>query len=230
MKAFLWMIVTAAIGLVSPVIAADMPVKAPLYTPPVAAQSWTGFYVSIDGGPNLGSFNPLFGTGPEATTVNLDDNSWFVGGNMRYLFQSGGLVIGPELGIQYWGIKGKSDIAVSQEAVATLQQKVDWIVYANVLAGISPFTNTLLYVTGGAAWAHSKTTAVDLGDINVALTQTAMGWNAGAGIAFKLNETVGLGLQYTHFDFGTPEAIALLGGTKSMTVDQIKGAVSFKLN
>ena len=115
-------------------------------------------------------------------------------------------------------------------AADTLQQKIDWIVYANALVGISPFTNTLLYVTGGAAWAHSKTAAVDLGDINVALTQTAMGWNAGAGLAIRLNETVSMGLQYTHFDFGTPEAIALLDGSKSMTVDQIKGVVSFKLN
>src|SRR5882672_10828667 len=85
--------------------AADMAVKARPLAPVPAVDSWQGFYFGLHGGQNLGAFSPIFGTGTTATEVNLDDNSWFVGGHAGYLLQSGAVVFGPELGVQYWSLK-----------------------------------------------------------------------------------------------------------------------------
>lgn len=242
MKAFLWMIVTAAIGLVSPAIAADMPVKAPLYTPPVAAQSWTGFYLSLEGGWNLGKFSPFCGAvcGPEGTTVNLDDNSGFVGGSMRYLFQSGTFVVGPEAGIQYWGFKSKADLVPAgvETPAVTLQQKIDFVAYLGARIGWTPFDRTLIFLNGGAAWGHAKG-QIDLATIttiDTSFSQSLTGWYIGGGLEFKISENVVFGGEYRHLDFGNVQsanpvfALVGIGSSTKLTTDQAMGRISFKLN
>jgi outer membrane immunogenic protein len=219
-----------------PAFAADMPVKAPYIAQPVPVVGWQGLYVGIHGGENLGSFNPVFGTGVEATAINLDDNSPFVGGHIYYLAQLGGLIIGPELGLEYWGFKKQAELAPAgaETPAVLLQQKVDWVVYANLRAGFSPLPSAYIYVTGGAVWAHAQGEVVNLAQLNTAFTQSVMGWNAGVGLDYKLAERIILGIRYTHFDFGTIQPVNPLFSTiispDKMTVDQIRGSLSVRLN
>lgn len=219
--------------------AADMPLKAAPYAPP-AAWSWTGFYAGIDGGYNLGKFSPFCGArcGPEGTTVNLDDNSAFVGGSMRYLFQSGGLVIGPEAGVQWWGFKSQAELVPAgvETPAILLQQKIDWVAYLGARVGLSPFERTLIYLDGGAAWAHAKGQMINLAAIDTSFSQGLMGWYIGGGLEFKLTDTIVVGGEFRHYDFGTVQSanpalsLALGGLTDKLTTDQAMGRISFKLN
>jgi len=239
MKALL---VAIALGLASPAIAADMPVKASVYTPPVAVQSWTGFYLSLEGGWNLGKFSPFCGAtcGPEGTTVNLDDNSAFVGGSMRYLIQPGNgiLVFGPEAGVQWWGFKSQAELVPAgvETPAVLLQQKIDWVAYLGARVGLSPFERTLIYVNGGAAWAHTKGALINLAAIDTSFSQGLMGWYIGGGLEFKITDTIVIGGEFRHYDFGTVQSanpalsLALGGLSDKLTTNQAMGRVSFKLN
>jgi outer membrane immunogenic protein len=202
--------------------AADMPAKAPYQRPTVVENDWHGFYVGINGGYNLGKFNPVFGTGEDTTKVDLSDNSPFVGGHTGYLFQTGAFVIGVEGGLQYWNWKA------SDPNIATFQQQIDWVAYANLRAGLTPFNGMLLYVTGGAAWAHSKSSITDVADLGA---NTLMGWNVGLGTEFKLNNDWLIGAEYRHYDFGKASpAPILVGFTGNLTNDQILGRITRRFN
>ena len=123
MRLFLSLLLLAAASTLAQ--AADL--RRPAAPATVVEYGWQGLYAGVNGGANLGSFSPVFGTGDEAKTVNLDDNSAFVGGHIGYLVQSGGLVIGPELGLQYWGFKSEGQVIAANPEVESpavlLQQK-----------------------------------------------------------------------------------------------------------
>ena len=228
----------ASIGLQA--IAADLPARPRLAEQPplIVVNDWRGFYVGIDAGANLGSFNPLFGAGTVLeTSVNLDDNSAFVGGYVGYLAQISSVVIGPEVGLQYWGFKSKGDTGLINQVTEDpllLQQKIDWVFYANLRLGITPIPSTLLYITGGAAVAHTRGEIINLATIDTSFEQSALGWNAGIGLEFKFSERVTIGAQYTHFDFGNvspanPTLLTVVSPDK-LTVDQAKARITLRLN
>jgi outer membrane immunogenic protein len=242
---FLLAIVLGAFGTAA--FAADMPLKAPRAAP-VVVDGWQGLYVGIQGGENLGSYNPLFGVGDVATKVNLDDNAPFVGAHIGYLFGDT-IYFGPELGVQYWNFKKKGDLvagtpeippseelpAIAATPAVQLQQTIDWMVYANVRVGASLIPNTLIYVTGGAAWAHVRGEILNGGTLGAlsAFDQGVLGWNVGAGLEFKLGPNLVLGAEYRHMDFGKVSpanpALALIGlAPAALTVDQAMGRLSWR--
>jgi outer membrane immunogenic protein len=227
--------IVVALGAITTARAADMPVrKAPVYAAPVATPSWQGFYVSIDGGWNLGKFSPVFGTRDiEATAINLDDNSAFVGGSMRYLFQTGSFVIGPELGLQWWGFKSQAELVPAGEGTAAvlLQSKIDWLAYAGARAGLTPFQGTLIYLSGGVAWAHQKGETINLAKLDAISAQSLTGWYIGAGLEFRITDNVTFGGEYRHLNFGDVQPIVAVGvPTDKLTIDQALARLSFKLN
>lgn len=234
-----------AVAFSTAAIAADMPLKAAPYQAQ-AAWNWSGFYASVEGGWNLGKFNPVFGGGElDSTAVNLDDNSAFVGGSLRFLHQTGMFVFGAEGGIQWWGFKSQAElvqaIPASEESPAVtavlLQSKIDWLAYVGGRLGISPFANnsTLLYVGGGAAFGHLKGTLVNVGDLNAAVTQSITGWYIGGGLDFRITDNIIFGGEYRHIDFGDVNALGAIGvligaGNARLTTDQAMGRITFKLN
>lgn len=216
--------------------AADMPVKAPARLAPApVVDSWQGFYFGIDGGQNLGSFSPVFGTGATATTVNLDDNSWFVGGHAGYLLQSGMFVFGPEIGVQYWDFKSRGQLApaVGAAPAVLLQERVDFVAYANMRVGLA-LSSVYVYATGGAAWAHVKGEVINLTSLDTVNEQSLLGWNVGVGAEYKITPSIVLGAEYRHYDFGKVQSInptvALALGVKgdALTTDQVMGRLSFR--
>src|SRR5882762_10983239 len=93
-----------ACALSTPSLAADLSAR-PRLASPVVDVGWSGFYLGLGVGQNLGSFSPFCRVcGPTGTEVNLDDNSWMFGGHMGYLIQPAGgiIVFGAEIGIQNW--------------------------------------------------------------------------------------------------------------------------------
>lgn len=212
------LLLTALLLTAPAAFAADMPLKAP--SPAVVGQinSWTGFYVGIQGGENLGSFSLVAGD----TKINLDDNSLLVGGQMGYLHQFGGLVIGPEIGFQYLGLKGENQVIEE----TTLQQKLDWIFYAGARAGL-PIGNLMPFIGGGAAWAHAKGAVTDVPQLS--LSSAPLGYYIEGGLAFRITQQWSVEGVYRHNDFGNVTSIVGLPPS-AMRVDQIMGRLNVKLN
>jgi|SRR5882672_6333831 len=229
-----------------PASAADLPAR-PRLANPMADVGWSGFYLGLDVGQNLGAFSPFCrACGPTGTEVNLDDNSWMFGGHMGYLIQPAGgiIVFGAEIGIQNWSQKAKSDtppIVVLPATLITngLQTKVDWAAYVNARIGITPFPNTLIYLTGGPAWAHVKTDVsalINLNNLDTSNEQSLFGLNIGGGVEFKVGEYFVFGGEYKHYDFGKVAAanptfnLMGIGSSDRLTVDQAVFRLSYRVH
>jgi outer membrane immunogenic protein len=206
--------------------AADLPARPaqPRAAAPAVVQekAWQGFYVGLNGGMNLGKFNPVFGEDKE---VDLKDNSWLVGGHMGYLAQVGSVVVGPEIGIQYWGLKSEAPTPLDDKVL--LQQKIDWAAYAGARVGLALNEYFMPYVGGGVTWGHIKGQVVDVPASVV--SGGATGWYVAGGAELRLAKDTTLGVEYRHMDFGD-QVPALLLPADRLTIDQVVGRLSFRLN
>lgn len=235
-RKFLFLLLAVCLPMAS-AIAADLPAKARVASP-VAPWSWSGMDIGLEGGMNLGRFSPFCRIcGEVGTEVNLDDNNWFVGGHLGYLYQTGNLVLGPEIGVQYWGFKAKADLVLASTISPTLQTKVDWVAYANVRAGIAITPTVLVYLTGGPAWAHVKGDAnLNIVNLDTSSEQSVFGLNIGGGVTFRISEYVSFGGEYRHYDFGKVTAanpvlnLMGIGSSDRLTVDQAMARLSYHLN
>jgi outer membrane immunogenic protein len=201
--------VAALIG--TPVLAADMAVKArPV---PVTIYSWTGFYVGIVGGYATGPAHadptgilPLIGAYPVDFTVS----GGFIGGQLGYDYQlSNRLVFGVVADIAWADLNGKACAEVTAGRCTGAPRdsyamgKVKWLATARGRVGVVVGDNGLLYATGGAAFAGTRAedTFID-GVNNITADATLYGWTVGVGGQYKLTSSVSLGLEYLYADFG----------------------------
>jgi outer membrane immunogenic protein len=179
-KIFIGGAALAALALSVPAMAADLPVKAPVYKAPVEVPyDWTGFYVGLNGGYSWGRSATDFtvaGVTVLSTTQNL--NGWVFGGQAGYNWQFNRIwLFGLEGDIQASGQKGTlafptgtiGPICPGPAAVAlpctttvttgTFEQKLPWFGTARARFGFLPGDRVLLYVTGGLAFGEVETDA-----------------------------------------------------------------------
>ena len=167
--------------------AADLPVKAPQMTP-APAWNWTGFYI----GGHLGAAwqrasttgTYLDGTTPRPFTNSTDHTGFAGGGQIGYNWQSGMFVYGLEADIT--ALSG-SDTASQQvvDATVTSTNKIDWIGTVRGRLGVTIAGNTLVYATGGFAYAQVKNTHTETNGARLATWQDdsiRTGYAVGGGI------------------------------------------------
>jgi len=167
----------AAIGFVAlvsiigtPVLAADMAVKAP--PPPVLVDSWTGFYVGANVGGGWGR-QSVYNTPNDPLVVSLFE---FGGAPPPASFTSSGILGGVQVGYNRqvngrWligfetdfdgsGIKGSGSTSGTYAPyfmapfIAPVQERVDWFGTVRARLGFLPTNNFLLYGTAGFAYGR----------------------------------------------------------------------------
>jgi outer membrane immunogenic protein len=171
--AFLALAVTSA-------VAADMPVKAPVYKAPVIVPyNWTGFYVGGNAGYSWGDWDASSNEiiyNSESRTANPKVDGWLVGLQAGYNLQSGAWVFGLEGDIQITGEKGSQGLSDpgappiifnppddflpgppgAGPAAFTHEWKFPWFGTVRGRLGVLPAERWLLYVTGGLAFGEAE--------------------------------------------------------------------------
>jgi outer membrane immunogenic protein len=194
--------------------AADLPVKAPIYkAPAVIPFSWTGCYL----GAHIG-----YGWGQKHDTDNLASD-WFLGQPVdvdtdgvlgggqvgcNYQFTSN-FVIGIEGTLSAAGLDGSTTVTSPPVSVVA-HVKTDWLATLAARLGYS-FDRSLLYVKGGAAWAHDKYSGdwtfgvVGVNGISgsVSATETRTGWLIGVGWEYAFTNNWSAKVEYDYMNFGT---------------------------
>jgi outer membrane immunogenic protein len=98
------------LGLISPALGADLPMKAPPVATPL--YDWSGLYVGVFGGGGWGNHNIINGTGtatPFANyTATYPSQGGLAGGEAGYNVQSGNVVVGIEATGFWSDIKGST--------------------------------------------------------------------------------------------------------------------------
>jgi outer membrane immunogenic protein len=187
--------------LAQPASAADMAVKAPIA--PIAAPSWTGFYVGVVGGYGAGNqaTNFVFAgiTGLPGTPVEVrpDGRGGLFGIEAGYNHQIGRALLGIEGDIDYAHISGSAtSVSPNGFFMAPTTQSIKSLGTVRGRVGFLANDNLLLYGTGGVAFGRvGMTTAfIPTGILGGNCVNSSCG--AGAASSTKAGPAVGAGVEY----------------------------------
>jgi outer membrane immunogenic protein len=193
------------LGLMSPALSADLPMKAgPAVTP---LYDWSGFYVGVFGGGGMGNHNYNNGTPTNYANylINYDSTGGIGGGEIGYNVQSGMIVAGVEADGFWSGIKG-SDIAAFNAGTLPIAGVVDgtnlrWGGTFRARGGIA-VDRLLLFFTGGWAYGDLVHTSTAIGFPVDQFTSNRSGLTAGGGIAYAVTNNLIGKFEYRYYDFG----------------------------
>jgi outer membrane immunogenic protein len=240
-------LVSAAVAslLATPVMAADLPVKAPAYNaPPAPMFTWTGCYVGINGGGiRNGSTLTTYDNTPglnsylqAALTADHDftNTAGTAGGQAGCNLQSDKWVFGVEGDANWSGLNqtlftafpnvpaGPGNIGFDSRN-ETLSQSVDWFATIRGRAGFVFQQPLLLYATAGVAFGKVNS-SLNVQDTLVPANtwlgsgnSTRGGWTAGAGAEYALVGNWSAKLEYLYVDLGTFTVSASIPGSPTQT-------------
>jgi outer membrane immunogenic protein len=188
--------IAALIG--TPVLAADMAMKAP---PPARASdpgyNWSGFYFGVNGGgawATTSDSNAFFA----ATTGNFHINGGILGGQAGYNWElPSRWVLGIESDFDGSIVKGSTSAGLCTGVVCTSENT--WLGTTRARVGYDAGA-WLPYATGGVAYGnvHIQDSA---GAVHAGTTRA--GWTAGAGIEYAFTKNVSARVEYLYVDLGS---------------------------
>jgi outer membrane immunogenic protein len=171
--------------------------------------SWSGLYI----GGHLG-----YGwSDVDLGSVSQDGEGGLAGGQIGYNLQSGRFVFGVEADISGTLVDGSQ---------ACCRHEINWLASARGRAGMTINGNrTLLYATGGAAWAD-----IDYaGPGGDGFSKTHYGWVAGGGVEHMLTQNLSARVEYLHYSFD--DATGTVGGISANvepTLDTVRAGLNLK--
>lgn len=184
---FLSLAAAAAMSILASVniAAAEAPVK------------WTGWYFGLQGGWAKASAAQT-NTNSNVSNGYYDQSGWLAGGTAGYNWQFTNWVFGVETDLAWAGIKGQeTDCGTSHNQTCPTEIRAFGTLRGR--AGMLVWPNTLIYATGGLAYAeihaYKESVAVTGGD------DWRAGWTLGGGaeVMFMPNWSVKAEYLYTNF-------------------------------
>ena len=200
---------TASLGimaLMSPALAADLPLKAPSAT--ASVYDWTGVYVGAFGGVGYGNHNVNNATGQAVPfadfTANYTSTGGVAGGEVGYNWQSGSLAVGVAGNLAWTGIKGSDANQFNAGAfpgvAAVDADNLRWT--GALLASVGYAVDRwLLYFDGGYAFGDIQHTNTPLIGPVDRFNVTGNGLTGGAGIAYAVTNNVIAKFDYRYTSF-----------------------------
>jgi outer membrane immunogenic protein len=212
MKRYLFASAAITALIVTPALAADMPLKA---APPPPAWTWTGCYIGGNAGAGWTNQNQnridvisLAGVvSPSPVPYGSETDSGVVGGGQvgcDYQF-GGGFVIGIQGQFDWGDLRGSHPSGFPfggfnmNDTTRSFQTLTGRLGYA--------FTPGLLaYAKGGAAWVQNSDTLIGVGPpsfLSESASWTASGYTVGGGLEWRLAPTWSVFAEYNYMNFGT---------------------------
>jgi outer membrane immunogenic protein len=205
----------------APAIAADMPVKAPVYkAAPAPLYDWSGFYIGGHAGyawarSQEGNDPPIINglyvgatcaiVGPALTSGTDCEHklSGFIGGGQAgYNWQTGNWVFGAEASFSGADLSGTETINFGA-GPNTFATKIKSLLLATGRLGYA-WDRTLLYGKAGYAGGSVRFTETGIpGGDTATTTSWHNGWAVGGGIEYALTPNWILGAEYNFADLGS---------------------------
>lgn len=241
-----------------PAAAADLPVKAPAHA---HTMSWTGCYVGLNaGGAASGSdFTTSVDSGTHlvdpadlatagATGTGSSNDAGFIGGVQAGCnYQTGIFVAGIEGDWDYLRshptFNNPNGVLTRGDTQATTQSlRTDSLATIRPRLGIAS-DRSLIYATGGVAFARVKYTQTYLDTLNAAAgtataSSTLVGWTAGAGWEWAWTDQISVKTEYLFAKFPTFNALGTIvdnaGGTNTLhgsanlTIQTVRLGVNYR--
>jgi outer membrane immunogenic protein len=229
-------------GFMATAFAADLgtPAPAPVYTkaPPLQIFSWSGFYIGADVGGAWArqdvTSSPSVATNQAPSAATLNGSSVLAGAYAGYNWQvAPSWVVGLEGDFSWTHL---NDSATAPNLFAdgtpvgsggvTWSHDVKWLATARARLGYTIMPTTLVYATGGAAWAGTDYAATDAFaggcpncDVASPFSTTHMGWVAGAGLEWAFNRNWLVRAEYLYYRIEDASATATFPTNSSSVVN-----------
>lgn len=190
----------AGIALTQIASAADLPRKAPAYTPPV--YNWTGFYIGGNVGGAFSSTDWTLFSAVNSESFSQDTSSWIAGGQVGYLYQFlPNWVAGVEVSWSGTNLEHTS-LSVLNDDRSRESKITDFLLVTARLGYAS--NNWLGYIKGGYANANVKfnTWVTSTGQTTTTSSDRDGGWTAGAGFEYGLSPNITAGVEYNFARIG----------------------------
>ncbi|MCX8568772.1 MULTISPECIES: outer membrane protein [Hyphomicrobiales] len=189
------------------------------------AYDWSGLHVGVHGGIGGGTFDNSYiietEVGPIGYYVSDRAFGGFGGFQVGYNRQfASNWVAGVEADLSLSEIKAEhSESTEGFSSRYTVQ--VDWFGTVRGRLGYAE-ENVLFYGTGGAAYGKISYSDSDSDGFSEALSDTNLGWTAGAGVEYGITDNVTLKTEYLYVDLGS-----LKGTNLIFTGDRIEMDTAF---
>ena len=228
--AFAAALAAASAAFAPPVVAADLPFKAP--PDPVVAPSWSGFYFGVHGGWGWGNTqisDPLFG--PSFDPFEATYNGPLAGGQFGANLQYGNVVFGAELDGCWTFVRGNTNRNQSIITSSTTNA-IDFRALATGTGRIGYAMGPwLAYAKAGGAWADLEMTTQFMVDPTT-YHRTMSGMVAGAGVEVAFLRNVSAKVEYNTFFFPTDHLVFVSPSTTSSLdhfVQVVKAGINVRL-
>jgi outer membrane immunogenic protein len=212
MKHVLALVATTAL-LATPVLAAEMPVKAPPAPPAPPPCVWCGWYIGGNVGGSWGDARSTFDAPafPAFFTDSTRPDGVIGGGQLGYNWQFGNWVLGIETDIQGSSQRGSNTLAAVATPLGAVSltetDKETWFGTTRGRVGFAPSgSNWLIYGTGGVAYGDVNsafTLTTPLGIAGVSDSTTRAGWTAGGGFEYMFLPHWSVKAEYLFMDLGS---------------------------
>jgi outer membrane immunogenic protein len=147
--------------------------------------SWSGLYIGAHVGYGWSDVDWQSAIPPGSH----DGEGWLAGGQIGYNVQKGQFVFGVEADLSSAWIDGGNGCC---------GHEFNWLASVRGRAGVTFNGNrTLVYATGGAAWADVDYAAPS----GSGFSNTHFGWVAGGGVEHMLTQNLSARVEYLHYSF-----------------------------
>jgi outer membrane immunogenic protein len=212
-------------------VAADLPQAPPpqaaAYVPP-PVYNWSGPYIGLNAGYAWGSGDATLGVSGNfisnwtSSGSGSGINGAIAGGQIGFNWQVNSFVLGVEADADWSGQELNQTIICGFACAATESLKISALGTARARVGFA-IDRTLLYATGGGAWASMQFNGVSPVAI-VNLSDDRFGWTVGGGVEYGVTDWLSLRAEYLFVEvngFSASAAIpaGLGGGTLTGTLN-----------
>jgi outer membrane immunogenic protein len=206
--------------------ATDMPIKAPVYK--VAAPfSWEGLYVGVHAGYGWGDYKFVDDLTAGGQTATLHPGGWLGGFQIGYNgYLAPNWVLGSEIDFSAADIKANG---ITSPSAFPVTAKIDFLGTSRLRLGYA-MDRTLLYATGGMAWAHVKANESSAGVLLVAPDTYHVGWTIGGGLEYAFDRRWSVKVEYLYADLGKYNNIAGVNIIRSgdLTLSTVKAGLNYR--
>jgi outer membrane immunogenic protein len=215
--------------------AADFPLPASEPRPPAVYDAngpytnWAGIYLGLNGGYGLGSSQWMIGgTGTDI----FNTTGPLFGGTVGFNYPVSAVLFGVEGDLDWSGLSGNTGNCAfnASGAVASCQTKSNLLGTVRARVGYA-LDRTLIYVTGGAAFAPVQ---AGLNPPSSFDTATKFGWAAGAGIEYAFFGNWSAKAEYLYIDLASASCSTVAncgsatGSSVAFTENVVRGGVNYR--
>jgi outer membrane protein OmpA-like peptidoglycan-associated protein len=191
---------------------------------------WAGPEVGVQGGYAWGNSNGTITAPRTSVPYSLSPDGGMGGAHAGYNWQMGNFVLGLEGDAEGGSVSDTATGTVIGLGTGSIRDNMDFDASVRGKLGFA-FDRVLVYGTGGVAFGDvSSTYQFPVGNTVAKSSDIRVGWTAGGGIGYAINQNWEVGAEYRYTDLGH-QTVSLPGGVSDnngFTYSMVRAMLTYR--